>query len=173
MDIFKSMLITSVLGALMMTACAQSTPAAANSTPDGAVPTSTAVAVVVGGTASTSVEGGPVTSSTPDPVTQIAPTSDGQTVVTLDDRGKTINMKTGESFLLQLGEVYTWDVTISDQSVLSRVMNIAVVRGAQGVYTAHQPGTVTLTANGDPLCRQSKPPCGMPSMFFTVTVIVK
>ena len=90
-----------------------------------------------------------------------------------NDQGKTITMNTGDSFLLQLGDVYTWDISISDQAILSRVMNIAVIKGAQGVYIAHQPGTVTLIAAGDPLCRQSQPPCMMPSIAFKVTVVVK
>ena len=100
------------------------------------------------------------------------PAVDGQKIVTLDDQGKTISLTVGESFLLKLGDQYTWDVTISDQNVVSREKNIAVVRGAQGVYTANQPGTVTLSAAGDPQCRQSQPPCAMPSIQFMITIVV-
>jgi hypothetical protein len=75
--------------------------------------------------------------------------------------------------LLKLGEQYDWAVAISDQNVVSRVKNIAVVRGAQGVYDALRAGTVTLTATGDPACRQSQPPCMMPSRVFMVTIVVK
>ena len=60
----------------------------------------------------------------------------GPTVVTLDDRGKTIQLAVGQSFLLKLGETFDWTVNISDQTVISRVRNIMVVRGAQGVYDA-------------------------------------
>lgn len=94
----------------------------------------------------------------------------GERVVTLDEQGQTIYMTIGGSFLLQLGEQYDWTVNVSDQSVLSRVPNILVVRGAQGVYTAHQAGTVTLTATGDPPCRKSTPACMQPSRLFTVTI---
>ena len=96
-----------------------------------------------------------------------------QLIVTLDDQGKTIHMTVGDNFLLKLGEQYTWQVDISDQNVLSRVKNIMVIRGAQGVYDALQPGTVTLSAMGDPQCRQSQPPCEMPSIQFMITVFVK
>jgi hypothetical protein len=82
-------------------------------------------------------------------------------------------MKIGQSFLLKLGELYDWEVTVSDQNVVSRARNITVVRGAQGVYDALQAGTAKLTATGDPLCRQLTPACGMPSILFTVTVVVK
>jgi hypothetical protein len=79
----------------------------------------------------------------------------------------------GERFLLKLGEGYNWTVTIADQSIISRVVNITVVRGAQGVYEAHQAGSTTLTATGDPVCRQSKPPCAMPSRLFQINVVVQ
>jgi len=105
--------------------------------------------------------------------TQVVPTDVGQQVITLADQGKTIDLAVGESFLLQLGEEYAWDVTISDQNVVSRVKNITVIRGAQGVYNALQAGTVTLSATGDPVCRQAKPPCAMPSIMFTITIIVR
>lgn len=103
----------------------------------------------------------------------IVPTVDGQKIITLDDQGKTLSLTVGDSFLLKLGDQYTWDVTISDQNVVSRVKNIAVVRGAQGVYNTTQSGTVTLSAAGDPPCRQSQPPCAMPSIQFMITIVVK
>ena len=105
--------------------------------------------------------------------TEVEPAADGQKIITLEDQNKTINLAVGESFLLKLGEEYTWEVNISNQDVLSRVKNIAVVRGAQGIYTAHQAGTVTLSAAGDPQCRQSQPPCAMPSIQFEITIIVQ
>jgi hypothetical protein len=73
---------------------------------------------------------------------------------------------------LKLGELYQWNIEIDRPEVVSRVPNIAVIRGAQGVYKANQPGTATLTADGDPLCRQAKPACGMPSRRFTIQVEV-
>jgi hypothetical protein len=53
------------------------------------------------------------------------------------------------------------------------VVNITVVRGAQGVYEAHQTGGTTLTATGDPVCRQSQPPCAIPSRLFEIQVTVQ
>lgn len=91
-------------------------------------------------------------------------------VVTLDAQGKTIYMTAGGRFLLQLGEQYDWTVSISDQSLLSRVPNVAVARGAQGVYMAHKAGTVRLTATGDPPCRKSTPACALPARLFTVSI---
>jgi hypothetical protein len=112
----------------------------------------------------------PQSAPTPTPV---EPTPGGQQTVTLEDQGKTIHLAVGERFLLQLGDTYTWDVTISDQNVVSRVIGITVVRGAQGVYEAHQAGTATLNATGDPACRQVQPPCEMPSILFEITLVVE
>ena len=75
--------------------------------------------------------------------------------------------------MLKLGEIYNWDVTISDPNVLNRVINIMVIRGAQGLFEAHQTGQVNLTAVGDPLCRSVKPACMMPSLLFKISITVQ
>ncbi len=93
-------------------------------------------------------------------------------IITLDDNSKTITLRVNETFLLQLGEGYDWNITIDDQTVLSRVVNVLVARGAQGIYEAHKPGRATLTAVGDPLCRRAKPPCAAPSRLFSLNVVV-
>ncbi|MCZ7381538.1 MAG: hypothetical protein O8C64_08245 [Candidatus Methanoperedens sp.] len=77
-----------------------------------------------------------------------------------------------ETFLLKLGEGYDWNISIDDQTVISREVNVMVIRGAQGIYRAHKPGRATLTAVGDPTCRQSVPPCGAPSRLFRLNVVV-
>lgn len=87
--------------------------------------------------------------------------------------GGTITVRDGERFLLNLGEGYDWTVTIADERMLSRMVNVAVVRGAQGMYEAKQPGSTTLTATGEPVCRQSQPPCAMPSRLFKIDVTVR
>jgi len=94
--------------------------------------------------------------------------------VTLSENGSTFVMHVGESFLLKLGmDIYDWTVEVDNQNVLHREMNVMVIRGAQGIYIAQNPGTAILTASGNPLCQQSKPPCMMPSLLFRVTVIVQ
>jgi hypothetical protein len=94
--------------------------------------------------------------------------------VTLSENGITYSMQVGESFLLNLGaDVYDWTVDVDRQDVLQRKLGVTVIRGAQGIYMAGAPGTAVLTANGDPLCLQSKPPCKIPSISFRITLIVK
>lgn len=119
----------------------------------------------------TSLPPAPTSAGTPEPAPTTAP--DGS-VVTLDNDQQTIHLKTGQRFLLNLGmDSYDWTVEIQDQSIVSRVIGITVVRGAQGVYEAKAPGTTVLQASGDPFCRQSQPPCMMPSRLFKVTLVVE
>ena len=123
---------------------------------------------------STSTLPAPDTTPTPQPtVITPTPTTGNALTVTLQDQGKTVQLAVGETFLLQLGEDYTWDIQVADTGILGRVVNITVVRGAQGVYQALKSGTTTLTAAGDPVCRQAKPPCGRPSIQFSLTIEVK
>jgi hypothetical protein len=102
----------------------------------------------------------------------VSPTPQGL-IVTLDNDGQTIRLHIGDSFLLKLGEGYDWTVTIDDQTVVSRVMNVMVVRGAQGLYQAKRTGQTMLMATGDPPCRQSQPPCAMPSRLFRLQIVVQ
>lgn len=93
-------------------------------------------------------------------------------VITLDDNGKTITLQVNETFLLKLGEEYDWNITVDDQAVLSRKVNVLVVRGAQGIYEAHKLGRTTLSAIGDPPCRRATPPCAAPSRLFRLYIVV-
>lgn len=94
--------------------------------------------------------------------------------ITRDHYDATVILTVGQSFTLALGEnPPQWNVEISDPEVLSRVVNLAMVRGAQGVYTAHKPGTVQLNATGVFPCQLTVPRCMIASPFFTVTVIVQ
>ena len=86
--------------------------------------------------------------------------------VTLADDGQVVTLAHGTSFLLALGSDNDWKVQVGDETVVSRVPNISVIAGAQGVYAAKQPGQTTLTASGDPVCRTAQPPCGAPVARF-------
>jgi hypothetical protein len=72
--------------------------------------------------------------------------------VTRDDNGRTITLQPGDRFLLKLGDDLDWTVAVDDPSVVSRVPNITVVRGAQGVYEARNTGATDLTAAGTVHC---------------------
>ncbi len=137
------------LAAVMLAACAPAGVQAGQGSPTP--PPSTTPTAAAGG-------------GTPDPGSNIT--------ITLDNNGQTITLRVNQEFLLKLGDGYQWTINLDNQNVVSRIPNILVVRGAQGVYLAHQAGTATLTATGDPLCRQSRPACAMPSISFTLHIQV-
>jgi hypothetical protein len=163
--------VVAVLGlaALLVAACASNRSIGPTAPPESATPdiaTSTAEPP-------TAVPTDAPVGAYPSPL----PSSGGTAVpdslqATLADNGSTLTLHVGQTFLLMLGDQYEWDVMVADQTVLSRVKNIAVIRGAQGVYQALAAGTTTLTAAGNPACRQSKPACAMPSVAFELTVVV-
>ena len=96
----------------------------------------------------------------------------GGLIVGLQDQGRTVVMHIGDRFLLQLGEVFDWTGTSSDDTVVGRVPNVMVIKGAQGLYEGRKVGEATLNAIGDPLCRTSTPACMVPSISYTLHVQV-
>ncbi len=93
--------------------------------------------------------------------------------VTLGDDGRAISLKVGDRFLLNLDGYYDWTVTVDDPAIVSRLPGLTSAAGSQGVFQAAAVGLTTLSAVGDPPCRQVKPACGAPSHLFRVTVDVR
>ena len=91
--------------------------------------------------------------------------------VTLAQNGTVLAMRVGGRFLLTLGESATWNVQVADQNVVSRVANVTVIRGAQGVYQANLPGTTTLTADGAPICAPGAA-CIQAMVRFNLAIVV-
>ena len=98
---------------------------------------------------------------------------DGGITLTLDNNGQTLVLQKGQRFLLKLDEAYDWQITIADPNRISRVKNVMVIKGAQGLYEALAVGKTELTAQGDPLCRSQKPACARPSLLFSQTITVQ
>jgi hypothetical protein len=92
--------------------------------------------------------------------------------VSAADDGRTISIRVGQRLLVNLGEQFDWTVQVADPSIVSRVPNISVVRGAQGVYQANRVGQTALTASGDPACRKAQPACAEPSRTLQVQLDV-
>lgn len=115
----------------------------------------------------------PQLQGTPTPSPIPPQTGDGGLTISLADNGKTIEMNVGDTALLKLGNEYDWNISIADESIISRVKNIMVINGAQGVYQALKAGTTVMSVSGDPACRASTPPCMMPSLLFQVTIVVR
>ena len=106
--------------------------------------------------------------------TVLTPDVSGLVRVTLNDRGKAVvEMKVGDTLELALGEIYEWEVTVGDTSILE-VQAMSPPGGAtQGLYKAKGPGQTRIEAAGEPMCSKSSPPCGMPSRFVEIDVTVR
>jgi hypothetical protein len=98
---------------------------------------------------------------------------EGGLIIGLQDQGRTVLMHVGDRFLLQLGDVYDWTITSSDDSVVGRVITVMVISGSQGLYEGRKVGNATLNMVGNPSCRSSQPPCEMPSISFTLHVQIE
>ena len=90
--------------------------------------------------------------------------------ITQDDRGKTITIKKGDTFLLKLGEM-NWDVKLSDPAIVGLTKSASVPEGGQGVYLAVTRGTTVLSAEGRPVCAPGAM-CAQYIVSFSVTIVV-
>jgi hypothetical protein len=130
--------------------------------------------VIVGG----SVESGPAVTGVPagtEPTTDAPPATDesGELAITLADNGKTITLKTGQTFLLKLDMAFNWAIDLKGGDVIIQVMTFAPIPGAQGMYSANRPGTASISAIGSLPCHSETPPCMAPSPLFEVTLVVE
>ncbi len=114
----------------------------------------------------------PATATSFPPTATSAPAGAAPAPVTLADNGTTITVQAGQRFLLNLGSEYNWDVQVADPSIVSRVVNITVIRGAQGVYEAHAAGETKLTATGIPNCDSTQAGCSQIAQQFEVKIVV-
>jgi hypothetical protein len=97
---------------------------------------------------------------------------DSSKMLTLEQNNQEITLQKGDRFLLNLGSNYNWSPIVENNTVISRVPNVMVMQGAQGLFEAHNEGKTMLEATGDPPCLKTIPRCGMPSILFKVIVIV-
>jgi hypothetical protein len=94
-------------------------------------------------------------------------------IITMSDNGKTLTLQPGQRFGLMLDDRYVWEISIANQEIVSQAEGATPVGGSQGVYEAHQAGQTQLTASGDPLCRSQRPACMMPTVIFTLNILVR
>jgi hypothetical protein len=95
-------------------------------------------------------------------------------VLTLEDTGKTINLKVGDKFQVVLQkEGYTWTLDTSDAKLVIPLASEPLLPGAQGVFQATGAGIVHLSAVGELPCHQSNPPCSAPILGFQVTLVIQ
>jgi hypothetical protein len=95
----------------------------------------------------------------------------GPITITINDNQRTFQFAVGETFTLDLGGDFDWQLQVGDERIITRV-DTGVAAG-QGVYKALATGRTELTAAGDPVCRRATPACMMPSVLFQITLVVR
>jgi hypothetical protein len=80
------------------------------------------------------------------------PTVATSTMITQADAGKTVTLKVGTQFLLNLGGTERWTISIGDTSIVRRVPNASAAKGTQGLFEVLRVGTTTISAEGRPNC---------------------
>lgn len=94
--------------------------------------------------------------------------------ITIDDGGKTINLRVGDRFeVLLKKEVYEWAVADLDANLITRLPNDPAGAGSQGIFQAVKAGRTQLEAVGELPCHKSVPPCLAPSLLFEVTLVIE
>lgn len=95
------------------------------------------------------------------------------TTITIDDGGKTVNLKVGEKFEVMLKkENYDWSVTSFDQNLIVKLTSEPAAAGSQGIFQAVKAGRTQLVADGELPCHKTNPPCAAPSLEFEVTLVI-
>lgn len=94
--------------------------------------------------------------------------------ITIEDGGKTFNLKVGDKFQVLLkADAYEWAVTDYDANLIPKLSNEPAPAGSQGIFQAVKSGRTQLGAVGELPCHKSTPPCLAPSLLFEVTVIIE
>lgn len=98
--------------------------------------------------------------------------STGQIEITPNDNGKTFQIAVGQTILVRLGTELDWTVTFDPPGILRAVPGVgALVRGVQALVRGEQPGTVTIQAQGKPICNPGQA-CPLFIAVFKATVVV-
>lgn len=122
-------------------------------------------ATMVVGPASTSLPLTQLKTSTPS-----APASAGGEI-TIQNAESGVTLHVGEHFLLNLGN-RNWNIRIGDETIVRQIESAGIPQGSQGYFGALKAGKTKLYATSDPPCRQSNPPCMLPTLFLEIPIMV-
>lgn len=168
-----------IAAALLLAACAPAVPVVVPTVVSANRRDPTSILIVLRSPTPSTTPGPTVTPApptetpTPDPGLDDPEAYYGGLVINMDQVGQTLMMKPKNAFLLRLGEDYAWAVTIDPPDLVTLNKKIILEQGEQGVFVARRTGKGVLRAVGDPVCRQTDPPCVRPSLLFTLKIIVQ
>ncbi len=97
--------------------------------------------------------------------------TNGMTIITERDQGSTILLSEKERFAIMLGDSLDWTISFNPANDIVRVPSSINTGGFQGVYEADHPGTVTLEAEGRPICKTGEM-CAQFIRLVKVTFVV-
>ena len=155
-----------LVAALTLAACSPAAAPGLTPQPPTLVPAASAKPE---NTATVIPAGSPTLEYTPSTV----PSEPAPVTITLANNNQSIILQVGQRFLLQLGDSNRWNVNIDNQDVISRLVNISVVKGAQGVYEAHKTGNALLSAVGTPVCDPTQGVCSHLAIGFALQITVQ
>lgn len=93
----------------------------------------------------------------------------------VDDSGKTYTIGKGEGLVVLLDgdESFPWsELVVGDKSVLYGESGQAGGGDQEWKFIGMKAGRTTVSSTQDPACRESNPPCGAPSRYWEITVVV-
>lgn len=94
-------------------------------------------------------------------------------IITFDNVGQPILLKTGERFLLFLQKGgYAFNPDVLDTAVLRKVEDVEIIVGSQGVFEALKAGSTKLTVVGELPCHKTRPACLAPALFVEFNIVV-
>lgn len=102
------------------------------------------------------------TAATPQPVSG---------ALTLENAEKGAALHVGETLTLTLGN-RGWRFRVGDPTIVKRISDPGGDPDAPVVFQALRAGQTLIYATSDPPCRQSTPPCMMPTLLVQIPVIV-
>ena len=107
-----------------------------------------------------------------EPKPPVVTNPDATAMITTADNNGTVVVTKGQHVAVQLGDSMNWLLNFEPDTILTRVKNIMVTRGEQGLYTATDVGTTTLSATGSPICNANEA-CPMYLMVMKTTIVVR
>ncbi|MES2436884.1 MAG: hypothetical protein V4519_02640 [Patescibacteria group bacterium] len=115
----------------------------------------------------------PLASTTPATTTPIVQEPEPTNyIVDQSYHNKSITLKVGDEFLLDLADDIDWKVTLTNSGIVEQLKTSEALQGTQGIFKAIKAGETTLNAGGGKKCAEGMA-CILIYAEFTTKIIVK
>jgi hypothetical protein len=96
----------------------------------------------------------------------------GAVIITEADFGGAVDVKVGQTVIVDPAGDYIWTATAGDPMVLEQLPQLLIFPPPPPAFMAAAPGVTTLRIVREDPCRFANPPCLLPEQIFEVQVIV-